>query len=440
MKPVLLVTLGGDIGTYAVQRAARDKYGWEVKVISKVVTTFFKHSTLAEWIIEPNIHEEGVIIDRLNEVAAAHPDHELVVLTNLDWHVRNLAQRRGDLDPRWHVPMCDLATFDRVSSKHAFAKICEQVDVRTPRSLSVVFPTSTADARVTLNAHGATNAVVAKAHVTQAIADHGLEFPLIGKPSSSADWFEVAFDGKKKIHHFESLAELELVLGALEGAKYPSEFLVQEFVPGDETHMRSITAYRDSKGDVTLMAGGQVLLEEHTPGTLGIPAAILTGVDQDAFDSATRFLNAADYFGYANFDYKVSSRTGENVFFEVNPRIGRNNHYVTSAGVNVADAVARDLLPEHFAAANPGGEEELPATPTEEILYSVVPFRLLKRYLVDPELRAKVTAARKRSGIFHPLRYRGDASLKRRLYVRALDVRLALKYRQFYPKPTETGF
>lgn len=440
MKPVLLVTLGGDIGTYAFQRAARDKYGWEVKVISKVVTTFFKYSSLAEWIIEPNIHQGGVIIDRLNEVAAAHPNHELVVMTNLDWHVRNLAQRRSDLDPRWHVPMCDLATFDRVSSKHAFAKICEDVGARTPRSLSVVFPIKTADAPATSAPGSGTNAVVARSDVARTLDEQGLEFPLIGKPSASADWFEVSFEGKKKIHHFESLAELEHVLDALDAAQYPSEFLVQEFVPGDETHMRSITAYRDSRGQVTLMAGGQVLLEEHTPGTLGIPAAILTGVDQDAFDSATRILNAADYFGYANFDYKVSSRTGENVFFEMNPRIGRNNHYVTSAGVNVVDAVARDLLPEHFAAANPGGDGELPATPTEEILYSVVPFRLLKRYLLDPALRAQVAAARKRSGTFHPLRYRGDASLKRRAYVRALDVRLALKYRQFYPKPTETGF
>lgn len=439
-KPVLLVTLGGDIGTYAFQRAARDKYGWEVKVISKVVTTFFRHSSLAEWIIEPNIHEPGVIITRLNEVAAAHPDHELVVMTNLDWHVRNLAQHRADLDPRWHVPMCDLATFDRVSSKHAFAKICEQVDVRTPRSLSVVFTAHRADAPVTSSEQGATNAVVAKTDVTRAIEQNGLEFPLIGKPSASADWFEVAFTGKQKIHHFETLTELEQVLDALEAAQYPSEFLVQEFVPGDETHMRSITAYRDSKGQVTLMAGGQVLLEEHTPGTLGIPAAILTGVDENAFAAATRFLNAADYFGYANFDYKVSSRTGENVFFEMNPRIGRNNHYVTSAGVNVVDAVARDLLPEHFASANPAGDETLPATPTGEVLYSVVPFRLLKRYLLDPKLLAKVTAARKRSGVFHPLRYRKDASLKRRAYVRALDVRLALKYREFYPKPTETGF
>ncbi|GMA35788.1 carboxylate--amine ligase [Demequina litorisediminis] len=349
-------------------------------------------------------------------------------MTNLDWHVRTLAQHRDEIDPRWNLPFCDLATFDKVSSKHAFAEVCEGVGVRTPRSLSVVFAGQTADA------------VVASGDVVAAIAERGLEYPLIGKPSASADWFEVAFPGKSKIHHFESEAELTEVLAHLEAAQYPSEFLVQEFVPGDETHMRSLTAYRDRAGQVTLMAGGQVLLEEHTPGTMGIPAAILTGVDEDAFAAATRFLHAADYYGFANFDYKVHSGTGENVFFEMNPRIGRNNHYVTSSGVNVVDAVARDLLPEHFAAANPAGDASLPAMPGGEVLYSVVPWWLLRRYLLDPDLRAKVDAARKRHGVFHPLRYRKDASLKRRLYVAALDARLAMKYRQYYPHPTETGF
>ncbi|NTV39427.1 MAG: carboxylate--amine ligase, partial [Demequinaceae bacterium] len=267
----------------------------------------------------------------------------------------------------------------------------------------------------------------------------GLEYPLIGKPSASADWFKVAFPGKLKIHHFANEAELVEVLSHLEALAYPSEFLVQEFVPGDETHMRSLTAYRDRQGRVTLLAGGQVLLEEHTPGTLGIPAAILTGVDEEAFDSARRVLDATDYYGFANFDYKVSNRDGSRIFFEVNPRIGRNNFYVTASGFNVADAVARDLLPEQYAAK--GGIADGPiAVPSGEILYSVVPYRVLLRYILEPGLRSRVRAAKKRSGVFHPLDYRGDASLMRRLWVSALKIRLAQMLRKHYPAPTDTGF
>ena len=424
-NPVMVVGLGGDIGVYAFLRAAHERFGWTVKVMSRVQTTFMKRSTLAEWLHEPRMDEPVALVARLNQLAAEHPDHELVLFTNLDWTVRVIAQHRGELDERWLVPLCDLEAFDRVSSKTAFAALCDQVGIRTPITIPVGF---------TLAQHE--QGAVTPAAAVARIEELELTFPLIGKPSSSADWYDVEFPGKQKIHHLTSVDEVREVLGHLDARDYPSEFLLQELVPGDETHMRSLTAYRSSAGEVTLLAGGQVLLEEHTPGTLGIPAAILTGIDSEAFDAARRFLDAADYTGFANFDYKVSSVTGEKVFFEVNPRIGRNNFYVTASGVNVAEVMARDLLPGHVQTP----AQEGAALPPKSVLYSVVPWPMLRRYLPDAELRAKVDAARKAHGVQHPLRYAADATLARRTYVAALDARLVTKYLQHYPRPTESGF
>lgn len=439
MKPVLVVGVGGDIGVYAFQRAAHEQYGWQPVVLAPVMTTFMKHSTLVDYVITPGLHDPDVLVARLNDFAASHPDNELILFTNLDWHVRVIAERRAELDPRWLIPLCELSAFDRISSKTAFAAACDAVGVRTPRTVPVVF-TRTDDAEAGQGAGaGAAEGTVHAAQAIDAIRTLGLEYPLIGKPSASADWFNASFPGKLKIHHFTSEAELTEVLDHLSALDYPSEFLVQEFVPGDETHMRSLTAYRDRNGDVTLLAGGQVLLEEHTPGTLGIPAAIVTGVDAEAFDAARRVLDHTDYFGFANFDYKVSSRDGSRVFFEANPRIGRNNYYVTASGANVADAVARDLLPEHYA-ANGGTAVTEPVTPHSEILYSLVSLRVLLRYILDPELRGRLRAVAKRHGVVHPLDYRADGSLKRRLWVRALRLRLAQMLRRYYPAPTETGF
>ncbi len=425
VKQVLVVGLGGDIGTYAFQRAAHERLGWESLVLGPRVTTFGKHSTLARWIIEPDVFEPETLLRRLDEIATDHPEHVLMLFTNLDFHVRLLAEHRDRLDPRWVLPLPDLAMFDAVSSKVAFAAACDQVGIRTPVTIPVGF---TPEALAT----GAVTTADALARLESA----GLDWPVIGKPADSSDWFEVEFPGKQKIHHFTSAEEIAAVLGHLEAAAYPSEFLLQEFVPGDETCMRSLTAYRDRTGAVTLVGGGQVLLEEHTPGTLGIPAAILTHVDQEAFDAAARLLDHAGYQGFANFDYKVSSRTGESIFFEVNPRIGRNNFYVTAAGVNVAEVVARDLLPETVTGEAPVA----PQVPQDQVLYSVVPYRFLLRYVADPALRAKVKAAKRRHGVAHPLRYRGDGSLKRRLWVRALDLRLVQKYLEHYPRPTDSGF
>jgi len=81
-----------------------------------------------------------------------------------------------------------------------------------------------------------------------------------------------------------------------------------------------------------------------------------------------------------------------------------------------------------------------PVTPQGEILYSLVSLRVLLRYIIDPQLADRLRAIVKRGGMVHPLAYRADATLTRRLWVRALRVRLAQMLRRHYPAPTETGF
>ena len=51
----------------------------------------------------------------------------------------------------------------------------------------------------------------------------------------------------------------------LKDAGFRDTFLVQELIPGDNTAMRSITAYVDSRGKVTLIGSARVLLEDRLP-------------------------------------------------------------------------------------------------------------------------------------------------------------------------------
>src|SRR5690606_1838983 len=166
VKPVLVVGVGGDIGVYAFQRAAHEQYGWQPVVLAPVMTTFMKHSTLVDYVITPGLHDPDVLVARLNDFAASHPDNELILFTNLDWHVRVIAERRAELDPRWLMPLCELSAFDRISSKTAFAAACDAVGVRTPRTVPVVF-TRTDDAEAGQGA-GA-GAAAGTVHAAQAI-------------------------------------------------------------------------------------------------------------------------------------------------------------------------------------------------------------------------------------------------------------------------------
>ncbi|GII97974.1 D-aspartate ligase [Sediminihabitans luteus] len=413
---LLPVAVGGDIGSYAMLRAFHERYGCDAVVVASVVTRAMADSSFVRVVVEPKVDEPEAMVAALERVAAQHPDRTLVLLTNADWYVRSVIEHRERLEAAGYLlPYCSLDVLEKVSSKEGFAEICDRLGIPTPRTVAVDVPA--------LVAAGGRTAVPT--------FPVDLEFPIVGKPSSSADYYYVSFPGKKKIHHIDTRAELDELLGHLVDAGYAGTFLLQEFIPGDETQMRSLTAYRDRAGHITLLATGRVLLEEHTPGTLGIPAAILVEPYEDAMDAATRFLDEAGYVGFANFDYKLDPRTGRHVYFEMNPRVGRNNYYVTGSGANVAEAIVEDHVHDR------AGEV---ARSQREVLYSVVPFGLLQKYVLDDALRARLVAAKKRGDVVHPLKYGADAGIKRRLVVEAVTQNYRRKYAQYYPKPTSSGY
>jgi predicted ATP-grasp superfamily ATP-dependent carboligase len=296
----------------------------------------------------------------------------------------------------------------QVSTKAGFAEVCDAVGIPTPATVAVNIPE--------LQESGQSPAEV----------KIDFEFPVIAKPSDSSQWQNVHFPGKLKVHELENRAELDALIQKLIVADYPGTLLVQDLIPGDETQLRSLTAYRDSGGQVTLLATGRVLLEECTPGTLGIPAAILVEPYEAAMAAATRFLNHVDYQGFANFDFKRDSRTGEDVFFEVNPRIGRNNYYVTGAGANVAQFLVEDRVLG----------KQLPLTEaTEEVLYSVVPFDLLRRYITDQGLLDRLARLQRAGSTVNPLRYSGDNGLRRRLVTEGIIQNYRRKFAKYHPSP-----
>ncbi|HEY5515473.1 MAG TPA: hypothetical protein VIK12_04635, partial [Pengzhenrongella sp.] len=81
-----------------------------------------------------------------------------------------------------------------------------------------------------------------------------------------------------------------------------------------------------------------------------------------------------------------------------------------------------------------------PVVVDREVLYSILPHRLLLRYVLDPVLKARVHALVRAGHWVHPLRYRPDGSLQRRAYVTAALFNQVRKFRTYYPQPTSTGF
>ena len=195
--------------------------------------------------------------------------------------------------------------------------------------------------------------------------------------------------------------------------------------------MRSITAYVDSTGRTSLVGSARVLLEDHAPTMIGNPVAMITEPFEQLWHDARRILEHTGYRGFANFDVKVDPRDGRALFFEVNPRIGRNNWYMTAGGRNPMVPMVADLV-DH----RPPEPEELRA----EVLYSLVPDRLLLHYLRDPALRERVGGLIRSGRRFDPLEYPAETDLHRRVVVALQKANQYRKFRRYYPEATDRSF
>ncbi|GAA1740268.1 carboxylate--amine ligase [Isoptericola hypogeus] len=400
------VIVGSDIGVYALARSFHERYGVRTTVVAFAEPGPIAHSQIIDTVISGSDTEAIVATLELfaTQRAAARPAERLVLLTNMDWVVRDLVEHRRRLEQHYVLPFADAALIDRISDKAEFAAVCAELGIPTPGTVIQDF--SAADAP------GWEPVPV------------GFDFPVIAKPASSADYHGVTFPGKKKIFEIATPGELDRLMISLRDAGFRGRFLVQEMIPGDDTQMRSVTAYADSHGRVTLRCSARVLLEERTPATRGNPSAMIVERIDPILEAAQRILEHTGWRGFANFDVKLDPRDGVYKFFEQNPRIGRNNYYLTAGGQNPTEVLVDDVV---------HGVRRAPVTAVAEVLYSVVPRWLLRRYVLDPELKARVVRLQRSGRTVHPLRYRADSSPRRRLYVLTALVNHVRKYRQFYP-------
>ena len=399
------VVLGGDVGAYSLARTFHEAYGVRPVVVSSVSTGLVRHSRILENVVEPGIDDGPTVVRRLRAIAEQHPGTTRVLLGSADWLVRTIVENRAQLEDLYTIPYVDVATLDKVTDKVLFGELCAELGIDHPAT------------------------VVHDVQAGGTPDTSALRFPVIAKAADTAAYHLVEFPGKKKVFTVDTPAELADLLGRVRASGYQGRFVVQDLIPGDDSGMRILTCYSDAAGKVRFSAFGHVLLEEHTPGALGNPAGIITGHDEQIVAQAVRLLEHLGWTGYANFDLKYDPRDGRTVFFELNPRLGRSNFYITAGGRNTAELYVR----EHVQGLDPlpdGAADHL----TEPHLYTVLPRWLLRRYVADPALRARTRALGRARRATNPLWYRAETDPRRLAYLAVAQANQVRKYRRYYPR------
>lgn len=415
MRDFQAVIIGGDLGAYALARELNEAY--DIRPI--LVTAYNPLSIRDSQIISrehcENASDASTLVKKLLDIGqrlkSEYPDRPLLLLANTDWRIQVLADYREELEQFYIVPIPDSRTIEQVSDKQGFAEIAAQCSMPVPASFYADF--SSADSP----------------DFTLPLPSEDFPFPVICKPAKSSDYENLLFEGRQKIYLIDTREDLEKLWGTLRDAGFRGTFIAQELVEGDDTCMYSVTSYVDSRGEVSLNCSAHVLLQEHHPSTLGNPCAMVTEPIDELLDAARRFLTTVNYRGFANFDVKRDKNTGAFYFLEVNPRIGRNSYYVAGAGVNPMRHLVEDRV---------FGEPCESVVAQKRVLYSIIPFSLLSRYILDSSMRKDVRALDRHHKV-NPLDNPRDNSVRRRAYRFIQEINQFKKFREYYPKPTNSG-
>ncbi len=368
MKDTIIpVLLGADLNCYSVARAFHEKYGVKSQAFGRYAIGASCYTRILRFTAVEKLDEPEVMVQTLLDFAKAHQDATLIAFGCTDDYAAMLIHHGEKLRPRYIVPYIGADLFERLAYKANFYEDCDRFGIPYPKT-AVITPDTN----------------------LQNVLDEsalGFSYPVIIKPSASAIYWKYPFDGMKKVYTAATKGEAEIIIRRIYASGYPEKIILQDMIPGDDSNMRVLTAYSDRHGKVKMMCLGHVLLEEHTPKGLGNHCAIITEKDKPLMEKFKAYLEEIGFVGYSNFDIKFDSRDGSFRTFEINLRLGRSNHYVTSAGCNVAQNIVEDHVEEKDL-----GETYFC---DEEIFWHSIPKRVVYGFCRDKEniARAKKLAS-----------------------------------------------
>jgi predicted ATP-grasp superfamily ATP-dependent carboligase len=302
-------------------------------------------------------HTSRYVRDR---VRSPHPEHDeqgfvealvdcarrfgrcLLVPVN-DATLGAVSRRKAELEAHHVVACADWSIVEKViDKKHTYA-LAHAIGVPAPRT---EIPRS-------------------KAELEQIAAT--FTFPCLVKPRESHRYAEVFRAKVARVGNPDELAiEYDRATSAGIGV------MVQEYIPGDDTHSFNYNSYR-SRGGVIDFTAQKLRL---APPEFGLPRVIMSCDVPEIVAPARRILEALGYTGYSCTEFKLDPRDGVHKLMDVNARLNRSILHPLGCGINFPWIMYRDLvLGEAVSAPERSADPVYWIDLASDVRYSVRGFR-----------------------------------------------------------------
>ncbi|WP_208012807.1 hypothetical protein [Nesterenkonia salmonea] len=398
----LPVIIGTDLNAYHMAASFHEAYGVKPHVVGKVQLGFTHYSSIiSSTTFVEDLDKPEVFVPALRDYAQSlrREGLPLLLVGTSDHYVRLIIENADQLKDlyRFNYPTEDL--LNALHVKDAFYPLAQQHGLEIPET----------------HIHHVGDPV-------EELQETITRYPVILKPGNSVEYYRNKFPGQEKVYRLNSAEEVASVVARISDSGYRGTLIIQDFIPGDDTFIWDSVLYLNTEGRAEFVNFGQVLLQEHEASAIGNYTAIISRFNREVMTQLKEFLEAIGYTGIANFDIKYDSRDQAFKVLEVNVRQGRSSWYATAQGHNLAGYLVEDLI--HGKRREPGEC----AFVDKDVLFTVVPQYILRKYVTAPGVRDDVARMIRQKKVRNPLYYSGDTSLLRRAWLAVRAVRYRKKY------------
>jgi len=397
-KTFIPIIIGTDINAYYMATCFHKAYGIKPYIIGKTQMGFTHYSSIIEKVeINNRLDDPKQFMTIINQFVSGinHKGKELLLLGTNDHYVRLIVENSDELRKDFRFNYLNEHLLNIFQNKEDFYELAEKEGLDIPETYfyKVGEPIDFAPSR----------------------------FPVILKPSNGIEYYRHSFTGQEKVYRLNTMEEVISVIKTIEDSGYTNSLIIQDYIPGDDTYIWDSVLYVNTKGKAELVTFGQVALQEHEATAIGNYTAIVSRYNEEMMTKLKDFLERVGYHGFANVDMKYDQRDGKLKVFEVNVRQGRSSYYATQMGHNLARYLVEDVIQ--------GKEKDL-VYAYEEVLFTIVPKYILKKYVTNPEMNEEVRRLIKEKKVENPLFYSKDRSPLRLPYLLVRQARYNKKYKQ----------
>ena len=399
-----LLIVGMDANAYYMARCYHEKYNKKAYLIGKNPIWFTDLSDIVITKYIGDLWNEEVFLEELKKFYIEHADKKILLVSSTENYIRLISNNKDKLSNMYYFNYPDSGIIDTIINKELFYKTYENSIIELPKT---IYYDCSSNEEI----------------------NSPFTYPVIVKAANVVSYRKLDFIGKNKIYKIENEEELKETIGLIKDGGYKDTLIIQEYIPGDDSYLFDSVIYSDSSGKVKRISFAQIGLQEHAKDMVGNAAIMINGFNTFNVDTSkiiediVKFSESIGYKGFAEFDLKYDPRDGKFKVLEINARQGRSSYYLTPAGCNLIEVMAKDLI----------FNEELEFKVLDkEVMLSFIPKGIVKKYIINDEFKKKALSMWKNR--VNPMKYSKDKNMKRNYFLFRRDIKYFKDYKNGYWK------